>query len=312
MPRPFANATVEAVSTFAILGIVLYFVYRFGFFVVHGTWTQSAAPPANQTNAGIPSPPGAAPAAAAVPRMDRGPSPNRPGVKPVGVRRWTALDPDTLREIPLRSRVSATMLSLTYAAFSTALIVGGLSWATNLFADGSQVAQFAGTLLVGSWLVLAQAKLTEGTRMDAATRRIALVLSGLAIGGMSFWLSQGLVVNVPTADSFHAAFDHLGPHQLIEEGTKGQPSIAGYMVFFGGLFALQRWWRQADSFRNKRLAIWGIIPSAMVGLALTALFAFPTVWGTVWAAALSATVQLSATWLSSSERVALMEAANHA
>jgi hypothetical protein len=148
--------------------------------------------------------------------------------------------------------------------------------------------------------------------MDLATRRIALVLSGLAIGGMSLWLNQLLVVTIPTADSFHAAVDHIGPHALVEAGSKGQPSLAGYMVFFGGLLALKRWWRQADSFRRKRLAIGAIIPSALVGLAITALFAFPTVWGTVWAAALSATVQLSATWLSPNERVALMEAANHA
>jgi serine/threonine protein kinase len=302
MERPFGSATLEAASTCAVLALMGYFVYR----VAVGNRRESAVPSANQTGAGNPSPPGAAPTAAAVPRpnvpVGRVPS------RPPGVRRWTTLDPDTLRVIPLRQRVSELMLSLTYAAFATGLIVGGLSWATGLFSDWSQVAQFSGTLLAGSWLVLVQAKLTEGTAMDAATRRIGLVLSGLAIGGLSLWLNQVLVVNVPTADSFHAAFDHVGPHQLLE---KGQPSITGYMIFFGGLLALRRWWRQADSFRSKRLAIGAIVPSALVGLALTALFAFPTVWGTVWAASLSATVQLSATWLSPSERVALMEAANH-
>jgi serine/threonine protein kinase len=306
MPRPFANATLEVVTTYTILGLLVYFVYRFASYSGFVNRRGSAVPPANQTNAGIPSPPGAAPAAAAVPvNVGYG---RMPGVK----RRWTVLDPDTLRAIPLRQRVSELLLSLTYATFSTALIVAGLSWATGLFSDWSQIAQFAGTLLAGSWLVLAQTKLTEGTGMDAASRRMGLVLSGLAIGGVSLWLNQLLVVTVPTADSFHAAFEHIGPNSLVEAGTKGQPSTAGYMVFFGGLLALQRWWRQADSFRRKRLAIGAIIPSALVGLAMTALFPFPTVWGTVWAAALSATVQLSATWLSPSERVALMEAANHA
>jgi hypothetical protein len=203
-------------------------------------------------------------------------------------------------------------LSLTYAAFSTALIVAGFSWATNIFADSSQIGQFGGTLLAGSWLVLAQAKLTEGTGMDSASRRMALVLSGLAMGGLSLWISQALVVAVPTADSFHAAFDHIGSQSLIEAGSKAQPAAAGYLVFFGGLMGLQRWWRQADSFRRKRLSIGAIISSALVGMGMTALFAFPTVWGTVWAAALSTTVQLSASWLSPNERVALMEAANHA
>jgi Protein kinase domain len=306
MPKPMAMSTGEFVGGLVsalCLALAVMTILHYS----RKDPRRSAVPPANQANAGNSSPPGAAPAAAAV-------SPNAVPVRFVrspGARRWTVLNPDTLRSIPLRQRISELMLSLTYAAFSTALVVGGLFWATGLFTDGSQVAQFAGTLLAGSWLILTQAKLMEGTGMDAATRRIALVLSGLAIGGVSLGLNQLLVVNVPTADSFHAAFDHIGPHQLVEAGTKGQPSVAGYMVFFGGLLALQRWWRQADSFRRKRLAIGAIIPSALVGLAITALFPFPTVWGTVWAASLSATVQLSATWLSPNERVALMEAANN-
>jgi hypothetical protein len=313
MPRPWASATAEAVAASITLSAMLYFIFWGMSLAARSKFKGSAVPPANQTNAGIPSPPGAAPAAAAVPMSAGfGRMPVMPGVKSPGVRRWTVLDPETLRAVPLRQRLSELLLSLTYAAFATGLIVGGLSWATALFADWSQVAQFGGTLLAGSWLVLTQAKLTEGTGMDATTRRMALVLTGLAIGGVSLWLNQLLVVTVPTGDSFHAAFDHLGPNSLVEAGTKGQPSTVGYLVFFGGLLALQRWWRQADSFRRKRLAIGAIIPSALVGLAITALFTFPTVWGTVWAAALSATVQLSATWLSPSERVALMEAANHA
>jgi serine/threonine protein kinase len=306
MPRPFANATAEGVFAYVIVGFVVFLLYRAGVFARFGYPRGSAAPSANQTNAGIPSPPGAAPAAAAVP----GVNPGRVPVRPV-VRRWTSLDPDTPRAIPLSRRFSELSLSLTYAAFSTALIVAGVSWATGLLTDWSQIAEFGGTLLAGSWLVLAQAKLMEGRRIDVATRRALLVLTGMAVGGMSLWLNQMLLVNVPTADTFHAAIDRIGPHSLIEAGGKGQPSLTGYMVFFGVLFALQRWWRQADSFRKKRLAVWSIIPSAFVAMALTALFTFPTVWGTVWAAALSATVQLSATWVSPNERVALMEAANH-
>jgi hypothetical protein len=315
MPRTIAGgAFVEVVFTFALLGGMLYLLVWGIAVAVRGKSRESAVPPANQTNAGISSPPGAAPAAAAVPTAGPGVVPVRL-VRPPGARRWTVLDPDTLRGIPLRQRVSELMLSLTYAAVSTVLIVAGLSWATGLFTDWSQVAQFGGTLLAGSWLILAQAKFMEGTGMDAATRRVALVLSGLAIGGVSLWLNQVLVATLPTTDQFHAAhvaFDRIGSHELVEAGTKAQPSSLGYMVFFGGLLALQRWWRQADSFRRKRLSIWTLIPASLVGLAITALIPFPTVWGIIWAAALSVTVQLSATWCSPSERVALMEAANHA
>jgi len=310
--RPTAiGPAAEALTASAALGLLLYFLYFGVAGSARGKSRESAVPPANQTNAGNSSPPGAAPAAAAV-------SPYAVPVRPVrfpGARRWTVLDPETLRQIPLRQRVSQLMLSLTYAALSTALIVAGLSWATGLFTDWSQVAQFSGTLLAGSWLILTQTKFMEGSGVDAATRRAALVLTGLAVGGASLWLNQLLVATLPTADPFHAAhvaFNHIGPHELVEAGTKGQPSSAGYMVFFAGLLALPRWWRQADSFRRKRLGIGSLIVSSLVALAITQLFPFPTVWGTVWAAALSMTVQLSATWLSPTERVALMEAANHA
>ncbi len=120
MPRPIAGATFEVVSTFALIGGLLYFAFWGVTIAVRGKSRGSAVPPANQTNAGISSPPGAAPAAAAVPVPNAG-----PGVVPVrlvgspGVRRWTVLDPDTLRGIPLRQRVSELSLSLTYAALST-------------------------------------------------------------------------------------------------------------------------------------------------------------------------------------------------
>jgi len=137
------------------------------------------------------------------------------------------------------------------------------------------------------------------------------VLTGAAIGSLSYWLNHVLVSDIPTAESIKAAVQKIGTHSLIEPGTNGQPSLAGYVVFFGCLMGLRRWWRQADSFRTGRLAIWSIVPSAALALGLTAIFAFPTVWGTVWAAAISATVQLSASWVPPRDRAALVEAANH-
>jgi eukaryotic-like serine/threonine-protein kinase len=131
------------------------------------------------------------------------------------------------------------------------------------------------------------------------------------IGGLSFWISHVLVSDIPTKDSIHAAVQKIGTHSLSVAGTKGQPTLVGYVVFFACLMGLRRWWRQADSFRSGRLAIWSIIPTAVVALALTAIIAFPTVWGTVWAAAISATIQLSASWVAPRDRAALLETANH-
>jgi len=207
--------------------------------------------------------------------------------------------------------MSELSLSLTYAALSTAFITAGLACVTGLFSDKAQIAQFAGTLLAASWLVLAQAKLWEGRTPDVGMRRVSLVLTGAAIGAFSYWLNHVLVSDIPTSDSIRAAVQKIGMYSLVVPGTKGQPSLAGYVVFFACLMGLRRWWRQADSFRSGRLAIWSIVPTAVVALALTAIFAFPTVWGTVWAAAISATIQLSASWVPPRDRAALMEAANN-
>jgi serine/threonine protein kinase len=233
-------------------------------------------------------------------------------VPPLKTRRAMDLNPDTPRLIPVRQRMSELAQSLTFAALSTALITMGLSFATGLFTNSAQIAEFAGTLLGASWLLLAQAKLWEGRTFDVGMRRVSLVLSGAAIGSLAFWLHHVLVVDLPTSGSIDAAFPTLGMHSLVEPGSNGQPSLAGYMVFFVCLMGIRRWWRQADSFRSSRLAIWSIIPTAALAFILTAIFSFPTVWGTAWAAAISATVQLSAAWVPPNDRAAMMEAAHRA
>ena len=270
MPRPLSSATFEVVSTFAIIGGLLYFAFWGVTVAVRGKSRGSAA---------------------AVPG---------PGVVPVRFVRLPARgggrfsNPDTLRGIPLRQRFSELTLSLTYAALSTVLDRGRVvlgDRAIHRLVAGRTIRRHAVGRLVAH---PGAGEVHGGDRHGRRHARVALVLSGLAIGGVSLWLNQQLVATPPTTDQYHAAhvaFDHIGPHDLVEAGSKGQPSTLGYMVFFGGLLALQRWWRQADSFRRKRLAIWAIIPSSLVGLAITMLFPFPTVWGTIWAAALSATVQ---------------------
>lgn len=231
-------------------------------------------------------------------------------VPPYKPRRPIELTVDTPRLIPVRQRMSELALSLTFAALSTGLITAGLAFATGLFQDSAQIAEFAGTLLGASWLLLAQAKLWEGRTFDVGMRRVSLVVSGAAIGSLAYWLHHVLVVDLPVAGSIDAAFQSIGVHSLVE--SKGQPSLAGYVVFFVCLMGLRRWWRQADSFRGRRLAVWSIIPTAVLAFLLTAIFSFPTVWGTAWAAAISASVQLSAAWVPPRDRAALMEAVNHA
>ena len=306
-PRAFAARHVHGgVVPLAVLAVIAYVAYR------ALSWPPSreslVAGSVRLADADSPQASGA-PAAAHVRPVE---IPRTvPPPPPVKMRRSFVLSPDTARLIPVRRRMSELALSLTYAALSTALITSGLAFATGLFLDTAQIAEFAGTLLAASWLLLAQAKLWEGRTFDVGMRRVSLVLTGAAIGSLAYWLHRVLVIDIPTADTIRAAFHKIGTHSLVEPGTTSQPSMAGYVVFFACLMGLRRWWRQADSFRAGRLAIWSIVPTAALALALTAIFSFPTVWGTVWAAAISATVQLSAGWVPPRDRAAFMEAANH-
>jgi serine/threonine protein kinase len=305
-PRAFGARHVQGgVVPLAILAAVIYFGYRAlggpssreSF--VPGPMGQAAAPPPQ-----VPVAPAVYARPVEIPRT----VPPPPFVK---ARRSIVLSPDTPRFIPVRQRMSELSLSLAFAALPTALITGGLALATGLFSDKAHIAEFASVLLAGSWLLLAQAKLWEGRTFDVGMRRVSLVMTGAAIGSLAYWLHRVLIIDIPSAYYIHSVFDKIGTHRLIEPGTNSQPSMAGYVVFFTCLMGLRPWWRQADSFRKQRLSIWSIIPTAGLALLLTAIFSFPMDWGTVWAAAIAATVQLSAAWVPPRDRAAFLETANH-
>jgi hypothetical protein len=302
IPHRFAQSTVDVAVGYGVCALLLYGLYRFSTHLVRGGAAVSAGGAAHQSGLAAGAMPVAAPLAAPPPEVLRAVTPAAPA-RPTHV----IYRPGTPRLVTARQRVSELTLSLTCAALCTVLITAGLAVFTSVMTDRAQIAQFGGTSLLASWLILAQAKVWEGSGADNGLRQIGMLLTGAAIGAGAWWLNQALLVEVPTADSFAAAFHRVGAHPLIE-GSRNEPTLAAYLVFFVGLLGLRKWWKQADAFRAKRLAVWSVLPTALVGMALTALFAFPTVWGTVWAAAISATVQLSAAWIPPAERAAMTEA----
>ena len=231
---------------------------------------------------------------------------------PVPVKRSIRLGPETPRLISARKRMSELSQSLTYAAVCAALLTFGLVEFSGILTDRGQVAQFGGTLLAASWLVLAQSKVLEGSSVDTGPRRLMFALSGAAIGVITWWLNRILLVELPPTDPHAAVFSRIGEHPFFQAGPSSwQPSLAGYIVFFVCLMGLHKWWRQVDSFRNKRLAVGSMIWMAVFALAISIAFAFPRTWAAVWAVAISATVQLSAGWVPPRERAALMEGESH-
>jgi hypothetical protein len=85
----------------------------------------------------------------------------------------------------------------------------------------------------------------------------------------------------------------------------GSPLFGAYLIYFAGLFAVLRWWRQMDPLRKARLSIWTTAVCLLWAWVMHSLCRFPQPWGFILAATMSVAVQLAAPWISPGERVAL-------
>ena len=216
------------------------------------------------------------------------------------------LGPETPRHVPLHQRLTDLTGSLTIAVPVTALITAGLWQFTPLLETPAQAGVFGGTTLLASWLLLSLSLLREGRSTETDSPRLWQLAAGLLTGAGARWLDQTLLVSIPGVmfSEPHGLFQQLGSHRLLEAG--GQPALTGYLVFFGGLFALRRWWRHGDPFRKRRFRTITLLLTAMLAYGLTSVWAFPHMWGTLLAASVSSVVQLAAPWVPRNERPARM------
>ena len=197
-------------------------------------------------------------------------------------------------------------LSLTW------VMTGGLTAVSSFLPSAAHIGLFGLTTLIASWTVLGCSKLFEGTKIDGGTRRTVLSLAGCLVGAGAFALDQTLMVDVVTVDRHYQAgglVESLGSHRLLDASL--QPTLAGYVVFFAGLFAVRRWWWHADSFRRKRFRVSSVLLTALLGWVWSLVIAFPMLWGVTLAIAVSSIVHLSAAWVPAKERHTIVEAETH-
>ncbi|MBL4886815.1 MAG: hypothetical protein JKY95_20105 [Planctomycetaceae bacterium] len=71
------------------------------------------------------------------------------------------------------------------------------------------------------------------------------------------------------------------------------PTIAGYAVFFGFLFAMRAWWQLGDFDRLHRFRLSSIALTVVIAYVICCVFAFPVVWAMTWAATIAAAIQLA-------------------
>ena len=250
--------------------------------------------------------PAARPAVAAVPPspspsvVRTGPPP-RCGVSPTAPRRKLQLTPNTPRTLAFADRAAQFTGSAAIAVLLTGLLTAGIAFvAPDFFGNQNGLSQldeaaiglFAITAVLAAWSISGTTKLLEGRNFENGARRLVLLGVGSLVGLGAWGLDEALMVQ--TGAPADAAFASIGSRPLIDAAH--EPTWLAYVVFFGLLFALRRWWWHADTFRPSRLRVSSVLLTAMLAWLLSALWSFPHSWAVVWAAVVSSVVQLSSVW----------------
>ena len=212
--------------------------------------------------------------------------------------------PATMRQIPAGQRVTDVTTSLTISLAAAALVTTAVHLATDLLPTAADVAFFGTVTLLAAWALIVPAKLWEGRTGDVIVRRLIQAGLGLGVGAIAAILQQFLMLN----DSLllhvdgDGIFNHgtIGRMQMLNGGL---PTMAGFMMFFGLLFLIRRWWWQADSFRKARFRISTALVTLFLGVVLSAILPFSEQLGAIWALAISAVVQLSSGWTPQEDRL---------
>ena len=167
--------------------------------------------------------------------------------------------------------------------------------------EPNQYAWLATTSVLGTWAVLIPAKFWEGASGDAAWRRFVMLVIGLAFGGITYALVNWLMVSLPYDERLTTMTHWDLKHTFF--AADGSPMLPAYLAYFGFLFAVPRWWRQADPVRNTRLSIWyTVVAIFWAWLPAVFFWPFPQPWGLMLAAVMAIAVQLASPWVSPADR----------
>ncbi len=192
-----------------------------------------------------------------------------------------------------RERMADLLGAMLFAA-GVAVVTGVLL----LLARGvpPEPQQFAWLWMVatlGSWCVMVPAKAWEGALGDITLRRFAMLVIGLAFGIATWGLHRILFVELPGDSRFVIDSGVFARSWINLSLIDGRPSVWTFAIYFGLLFAVPRWWRQADPARLRRVSLGSVARAVLAAWLLNMLCPFPQPWGLMVAAAISLTTQLA-------------------
>ena len=233
------------------------------------------------------------------------PVPPQPAAYPPRRSRYAiSYTPATARTIPKRQRLSDLTNSLSISLAATFLVTLAVFLTTNLLQLPVHAVYFGAITMLAAWAVMIPSKLGEGRPSDSLLRRMTHGAIGLGVGLLAFNLQNYLLLlQDPLFYSSDAKGEYWRLGRIPLADGSGFPTGPAFMMFFGVLFAVRRWWWQSDSFRRSRFRVSSTLMTLLVGAVLSGILQFPAALGATWALAISAVVQLSAGWTPQEERI---------
>lgn len=296
------------ITSGALLGLSVYLGYLL-FQKFFGSTSEQETESANEPATSQPSAEQAAPAAQREPEIPRAHPAPRPAPHPRPTRHRVAkklvlYTPATPRVISRSQRLTDLTNSLSVSLAATFLVTIAVFLTTSLLEEPTQAVFFGAVTMLAAWGVLIPSKLREGRQGDEVMRRVVQGAVGMGVGFLAAGLQQYLMLSNDLLVFSREAKGHpwvVGQLHLAD--GSGYATVAAFMVFFGALFAVRRWWWQSDSLRRSRFRISTTLLTLLIGAVLTDILDFPGPLGATWALAISAVVQLSAGWTPLEERI---------
>ena len=233
-------------------------------------------------------------------------SPARPITGRQALRVWQQEQRHAMSQQGFWTRVYAATRSMTFAGGITGILTYGggfLMMSNGQFSNNhwlGGIAWLGAMTTLTSWVILLFSRRWESRTEDSIVFRFVLMATGLALGAVSFQLSEYLMIpweKISTYTTSVELFDEpINRSWTGFYNAEGIPVLAGHMAYFACLMGIVRWWRQSDILRKRRFSIWPIIWSLFMAVLVQCVFHFPEHWDLLLAGAVSFVVQMASPW----------------
>ncbi len=154
---------------------------------------------------------------------------------------------------------------------------------------------------LGCWTILFLEKRWENEVEHDSPRRFVQFFAGLLLGIAAFGLSRWLLFDLSAVDLGIEDFPTLWIPATMYD-VDGTPLLAAFLVYFGSLLLVIRWWRLVDPLRRRVFQCGGVIWIGLAAWLLAELWRFPEPWGILVAVNMAVALQVASRWYSPRRR----------